>query len=109
MPSDAPSILRVAVANALAKAHIIGVECCHEEGIPLTQNQQIEMLRNSIMAYDEALTSVNLLAPIEQYMGSVRVGPPIQATVGEARPAGSPPSPPSPPAPVRPAKEERGI
>jgi hypothetical protein len=79
--SDAQGTLRVTAAECLAKAFIIGVECCEEEGHPLTQLQQISMLRNVIMNYDEALIGVGLMV--------VRLDPQsIRARFGEPRPAG---------------------
>lgn len=63
---SAQSEVRVAVSRALANALILGIDNCCEEGRPLKQVQQIDLAIMSIMAYDQALQSVENLRLTEE-------------------------------------------
>jgi hypothetical protein len=52
---SAQSAVRVAVANALAQALVLGIEQCDEEGATLSQRQQVELAAMAIMSYDTAI------------------------------------------------------
>lgn len=52
---SAKSALRVAVAHALATAAATGFDNAQEEGRPLTQLQQIDVLEMHMHAYHEAV------------------------------------------------------
>lgn len=56
------STLRAAGSEALAKAVVLGIDECAQIGKPLSQVQQIGLVRMAIMSYDSILEASNNLS-----------------------------------------------
>lgn len=65
----AQSEIRATVANALAKALICGIDECDQNNRPLSQLQQIDLAKFSIMSYDEAIKTAEAMGVIAQIEG----------------------------------------
>lgn len=80
----AKDTFRVKLAHALAEAFVLGVDECHEEGVPLSQKQRIKMTEMMVMVYaDEIQDAATSLTAEAMIWGMV--APPNEAAAQRRR------------------------
>jgi hypothetical protein len=70
----AASMLRASASRALARAVVCGIDEAAQEGRPLTQLQQIDLLTMAVMAYHDELVQVLAGLSVEALIEEARPG-----------------------------------